>query len=259
MTNEQRVAKLKELDTQVNEYVKQYNEAMGENKFDEAAKLDKLIEETVNEYTSVARTLCFEHCCAAGEPVAIMRRAVETLSYLTIAVKDEENEDGTETRIVISKTRAIDLKKLHAYAPNGIGADKRWNDTLEKMNYHLTARQAKRIMGKDNLTKFLKDLDDCYEMSAVAKAIDMGKDPTSNTKILATLQSVVTAMIGEEYKATSHDVNYLLDVYAKKSSKKALTITAATHRYLRNYMMDVCHRIVTGGSYGVECKEIKTK
>lgn len=84
----------------------------------------------------------------------------------------------------------------------------------------------------------------------------MGKNPTSKTNLLKTLQTVITAMLGEQYKATSHDVNFLMSVYSKKN-RKALTVTCANHRYFRNYLAEVCHRIVTGKTYELDFKTKK--
>jgi hypothetical protein len=61
-------------------------------------------------------------------------------------------------------------------------------------------------------------------------------------------------MIGEEYKPVSHDVNYLMTIFAKKN-RKALSVTCANHRYMRNYIMEICHRIVSGESYDVQFKK----
>lgn len=85
----------------------------------------------------------------------------------------------------------------------------------------------------------------------------MGKNPASKTNLLKSLQVVITAMLGGDYKPTSHDVNYLLSIYSKKS-RKALTVTCANHRYFVNYLAEICHRIVTpGAAYDVEFKAKK--
>ena len=38
---------------------------------------------------------------------------------------------------------------------------------------------------------------------------------------------------------------------------KALTVTCANHRYFRNYLAEVCHRIVTGKTYELDFKTKK--
>ena len=76
--------------------------------------------------------------------------------------------------------------------------------------------------------------------------------------MLRTLQTIVTSMLGEGYKATSHDVNYLLSVYTKKN-RKALTVSCANHKNFTSYIAEICHRIVLGKHYDVEYKAKKSK
>lgn len=135
----------------------------------------------------------------------------------------------------------------------GIGADKNWVYQAEKLNFLFTVQRATDLGVP---AERLKEINDSYAMSTIAKEFDMGKNPVSKTNILKTMQSLVTAMLGEGYKATSHDVNFILSVYARKN-RKALTVSCANHKYFRNYMAEVCHRIVTGKTYDVEFKADK--
>ena len=130
---------------------------------------------------------------------------------------------------------------------------------LQEQEAHLDPGQF-QDMDDDNLRGLARDLgldpqkvNDSYAMSEIARQFEMGKNPTSKTNLLKTLQMVVNAMIGDGYKATSHDVNFLLSVYSKKN-RKALTVSCANHRNFRGYVMEVCHRIVTGKSYELEYK-----
>lgn len=249
ISHDEAVAKLRVLRTDVEGLVSSYNEAFQAGKFDEAMSLNGQLEEKVNEYTSVARDDCFEMCKNSANP---MLTAVTVLSFVTIATKDEtKGDDKIPVRIVIEKERQIDLYKLHKYCgDDGIGADKNWLYMAEQFNCLLTAQKAQDL-GIDP-----KKVNDSYAMSNIAREIDMGKNPTSKTNLLKTLQMVITAMLGEEYKATSHDVNFLLSVYSKKN-RKALTVTAANHKALRGYLAEICHRIVTKKQYAVEFKAVK--
>ena len=101
-----------------------------------------------------------------------------------------------------------------------------------------------------------KVVNDSFAMSNIAREIDLGKSPTSKTNILKTLQSIITAMLGEGYKATSHDVNFLMSTYSKKN-RKALTVTTANHKTLRGLLAEICHRIVTDKQYAVDYKAVK--
>ena len=244
MTREENVAKLAQLKSEVGEIVKTYNDAIQNGRFEESTKADTAMTEKINEYTATVRDMCFEDCKATDDP---MLAAVRTLSYVTIGVKDEKKgDDKVPVRTVVDKERAIDLLKLDKYC-GGIGHDKEWMHVAQKMNFLLTCQKA-RDLGLDP-----QKVNDSYAMSEIARQFEMGKNPTSKTNLLKTLQMVVTAMVGDGHKATSHDVNFLLSVYSKKN-RKALTVSCANHRNFRGYVMEVCHRIVTGKSYELEYK-----
>lgn len=248
MTHDERTAKLAELYAKAEELAAAWNTANFEKKYDEAITADTELEKVIGEYTSEARIQCFEICRESADP---MLKAVQLMTYDTIAVKDEDGDDGVTIRHIVGKTRPIDLQKLHKHVPGGIGYDKQWLYVAEKMNFLLTAQKAKDL-GIDP-----KAVNDSYEMATISAAIDMGKSPTSKTNLLKTLQQAIAAMIGPDYKAVSHDVNYLLSVYSKRNNRKSLSVTCANHRNFRIYLMDVCHRIVTNGSYSVDFKAKK--
>lgn len=248
MTRAEKEAKLKELKATVEEKVKAYNEAMQDGKFDEVSKLDTEITDTVNEYTSIVRDMCFEDCAASDDP---MMAAVTALSFMTIGVKDtKRGDEKLPVREVIEKERQIDLLKLHKFVDGGIGHNKEWAYMIEKFNLLMTCQKAKDL-GIDPAA-----INDSYAMSEIAKGYDLGKNPASKTNLLKTLTAIVQAMVGEEYKPVSHDVNFLLSVYSRKS-RKALTVTCANHKYMRGYVMEICHRIVTGKTYEVDYKKVR--
>lgn len=247
MTREEGTAKLAELRASVDEQVKVYNDAIQNGRFEESTKADAAMAEKINEYTATVRDMCFADCKATEDP---MLTAIRTLSYVTIGVKDEKKgDDKVPVRTVVDKERQIDLLKLDKYC-GGIGRDPNWMHAAQKMNFLLTAQKA-RDLGLDP-----KKVNDSYAMSEIARQFDMGKNPTSKTNMLRTLQMVVAAMLGDGYKATSHDVNFLLSVYSKKN-RKALVVSCANHRNFRGYIAEVCHRIVTGKSYELEYKTKK--
>lgn len=251
MTNAERATKKAELRELVEAQVKNYNDAIQNGKYDEAMKADEAITQAVNEYTSIAREECFEECMAAENP---MLEAVIRLTFATIGVKDsKKGDEKIPVRELIDKDRAIDLLKLHKAVDGGIGYEKDWAHKAEKLNFLLTAQKAVDLGVKPEK---LKEIHDSYAMSDIAKQIEMGKTPTSKTNLLKTLQVIITAMLGEEVKATSHDVNYLMSVYSRKN-RKALTVTCANHKYFRGYLAEICNHIVTGNDYEVDYKKAK--
>lgn len=241
-------AELAKLREETEELIKEFNNANQEERLKDAVKLDEEMVEKINEYTSIARTMCFSKCKEADDP---MLAAVTMLTFRTIGIKDITvgEESKIPVRELVEKDKPIDLKKLNDFC-GGIGHDKSWLHMIEKLNLLLTVQKCIDL-GIDP-----KKVNDSYAMSDVARQVDMGKNPTSKTNLLKTVNKVVAAMLGEEYKGKSHDVNYLLSIYSKKS-RKALTVTTANHRYMRNYMAEICHRIVTNGTYAVEYKKIK--
>ena len=253
LTKEEATKKLVELRTEVEGLVSSYNEAYQAGKVDDSVKLNAEIEKKVNEYTSIVRESCFEECKNSPDP---MLTAVTVLSFVTIAVKDEQKgDDKVPVRKVVEKERQIDLFKLYKYCGDkgvAVGADPQWIYKAEQLNALLTAHKAKEL-GVDP-----KEVSDSFAMSNIAREIDMGKNPTSNTNMLKTLNIVITAMLGDKYKATSHDVNFLFSVYSRKN-RKALTVTTANHKALRGYLAEICHRIVTGKKYDLDYKKVKNQ
>lgn len=240
-----------------------YTEMVQEGKFEEAVKLDELIREAVKRYNAIAQTECFTRLLSTEDP---MLEAVKSLVYPTIRVSDGKTKDEAKLpyREIKDSVDNIDLLKLNEAAGkakvNGyIGKDPLWEGYVEKFNFHMTARAAKRVIKTgENLTQVLKSISDTYAMAKIARDIDYGKDPTSNTKLLATFQTVVNAMIGEEYKATSHDVRFLCDVYARKD-RHSLTVLAPKHGIFRSYIAAILHSIVTGEDYSISFKKTKSE
>lgn len=205
------------------------------------------LDEIIDEYGKQSKMQTYEAASKSGNA---MEYAVKTFFYPVIKVAEKKEKD---TDIVIRSIgmaqRPIDLGDLHKRL-KGIGADTKWIYTAEKLNFYLTVRAAQRVGATVK--------SDAFRMHEIARDISLGKNPVSNTNMLKTLQTVITEMLGEGYKATSHDVNYLIDVYANDSKKSKTAITAANHKTLRNYLKKVCYRILTGGTgYDVEQKEIK--
>ncbi len=247
MTTAESIARMAKLREELEELCKKYNEANQAGLAADVRKLDDEMTQRVNEYTSIVRDMCFEDCKAAADP---MLKAITMLSYETIAAKDAKKGDmKIPVREIVPALKQIDLLKLDQFC-GGIGADKNWSHYAMKLNFLLTAQKCKDL-GIDP-----KSINDSYSMSEIARDLNMGKNPTSNTQLLKTLQKVVSAMIGDAYKATSHDVQYLMSIYTKKN-KAALTVTCANHKYLRQYLAEICHRIVTNKAYSVEYKKIK--
>lgn len=218
----------------------------------------EVMEATVNNYTHMARNECFETLRTTEDP---MLEAIKLLEYSTIRITDKkidaELSTGETVKLPVTSiddtSKYIDLKRLQEYVHKkdgiSIGKNSNWSHMIEKLNFLMTARVCKELKTDP------KELNSSYAMSDIAKQLDIGQNVTSNTNLLKSLQKVVNAMIGEEYHALSHDVNFLNRVYSRKS-RKALSVVCANHRYMTQYIMEICHRIVMGEvGYSTEFKK----
>ena len=199
------------------------------------------LDKDLADYKVQANHLFYEECEASGDAMLETRDVTDKESKIT-------------KRIVEEKPTTVDLDAMHKYSlevlkKDGIGKNKNWRNLLQKINFCLTLRVAKAIGVKDEV---YKDLEGYYTINAIAKDIDLGKNPLSNTQVLKTLQRAVTDMIGEEYKATSHDVAYMQECISKRAGSSV--IKAATHKEFYKILLDVCHHIVTGDPYGLKAK-----
>lgn len=264
-TREEMTKELIELKAKAESLTREYNEAYQTEKLADSRKIAAQIDEVVGEYGKIAREIVFNDCRLSANP---MLTAVTMLSYVTIAAKDEyEGEDKAKipVRKIIERAKPIDLRALHSFCAkgkdcDGIGADTKWIYKCEYLNKKLTYRRAEEL-GVSHAK--LKEIDDSYAMAAISREVDMGKNPVSNTQLLKSLQSLVTDMLGtdaegKEYKVTSHDVNFLVSIYSRKS-RTALTVSCANHKNFTSYIAEICHRIVTNKLYDVEFKKEKAK
>ena len=246
MAIEIKTRNLEEIRALANEFLKKSDEC---EDIKEKALIEEDLDTIVKDYAAQSKAQTYAKIKAADNP---MHAAILTFFYPVIKVAEKKDaETGVVIRSIEDAQKSIDLGDLHKKI-EGIGADENWIFMAEKFNFHLTKRAADRVGAKVNT--------DAFAMNDIAKQIELGKNPCSNNQMLKTLQGIVTAMLGEGYKATSHDVNYLVDCYANDNKKSKTSITAANHKTLRNYLKKVCYRILTDGrGYGVEQREIKAK
>lgn len=275
MTREEYIAKQGTLLASIRANVQEYNSEYGELHFDKATVINAAIEKDVNEYNDIAQMLCFDECAKSEDP---MKSAILALHYQVIGVKDTMVGDEVKVlkRVVVGdpdsedpqpKYKQIDLLKLQKYCKDHydhkIGHETNWNNQVERLNM-LFALDCAVELGKGQ--EFINEMSSCYALKDASRDIDFGVKnpkagtPISNTGLLKAVKAVVTAMIGPEFgeKVLTHDVRFLKKVSAKKS-RKELTVQCANHRFMRGYIMEVCYRIMTEGSYDVDYKRVKAK
>ncbi len=265
MTTTEINEKLAQLKIEAETLTNQYNEFYQEGKFSEASDIDTKIQEKINEYTQTARTFVFDRIIETENP---MKTAVTMLRYRTIAAKDgkTDGEEKIPVRTIVEVEKTINLNALAKYAKEHggktIGHDEKWPHMVQKLNFLLCAKVCTEIgvPAPDGKLKPVKpeQVNGSFAMSEIARELNMGGTPTSKTQLLKQLQMVVTAMLGDGFKATSHDVGFLVNAYTRKSAK-ALTLACANNNQMTNLCAEICHRIVTEAAYNAIYKHAKVK
>lgn len=239
------------------ELVSKWNESAEYAEYKTMAKLEEEIAQKVTEYTELAWDETVLELKQTEKP---MVEAAKRLTFETIKVKPEKQEDGTPVMIMYGADKPIDVLALHKAIEGGIGEDKKWHSMIEKLNFLITCRRAIELgLNTDEINK-------SYAMSQQATKMDMFLtgattfDKNGADELLRKdMQLVVNAMIGDGYEVVNKMVSYLLMVYQKKNSKRALSIVCATHKHLRQYMLEVCNSCITGDDFEAVYKEKKKK
>lgn len=247
---------LSEIRIESDEQKKVLNDAIIADSFSEVGKAKEDLEKLIKEYNTLAIIMDFVTLRSKSEP---MKEAIEQLSIATISLKPNEDKDsGIITYTLEPASKQIDLVAFDEFCQKDnktIAPDKLWMHKVEKFALLTTYR----VMGELGLST--KKLEETYYISDIAKQIDMGKTPTSNSAMLKQLQAIVDAIIYEAdgdknaYKVTSHDVAYLVAVMSKRS-KSGVVVTPRSST-MHQLIMDILHRIVTNGDYKVEYRTKK--
>lgn len=218
------------------------------------------LEDIIKKYNTKARDTCYADCREAEKPLAY---AILRCYYEGIADKTtEDKKNGTVKRDIEKVRRPIDISSLWKWMRDGeksCGADPRWFHYAEKLNYLMTVRAAERL-GHPAFVALLRAYRNDYRMSDIANKFAEGKNPTSNTQLNHALESLLHAMLGEEYKITSRDFNALCELYVKDNKKEALGVSLPNHNAFRGILKKICYRILTGNiAYSIDTREFNLK
>lgn len=222
------------------------------------------IDDLVIDYNKALKNELYAELVKSETP---MVDAIKKFYVPVLKVIDVKNDEG----IVIGKTvynsdgmvnidnktiNILDFDKQNKYTL----AEKGWQYKLEKFNQLMCLKVANELgYTKGEMSKIVKT----YYISDLAKKIDMGETPTSNTKALVALQSLIDSIIYKDngngknvYKATSHDIVYIDKLFCKKG-KNALSLSVSNSALMRELVTRVLYRIVVDGKYSVDHKVIK--
>lgn len=234
----------------------EYNEALKENDLAKATRAEQELKDAETAYAEAKCTEVFGELSKSENPV---RAAVEMHSYLVVSHRIKR-EEGTVIgfEIVEDKVRQIDLIKLCEFCK----LPTNWRYKVEKFNQLLALRTANEL----KMTKAqIKKICDSFYMSDLARQVEMGATPDSNTAICKQLQQVVDAILFEDngkgkniHRVNNHDVAYLLMCYTKRG-KKVLSVAVAKNSYIQRLVLDVMHRIVTHKAYDLEYRMVSAE
>lgn len=183
--------------------------------------------------------------------LADTHQAIELHHFTTIGHK-KLTEEGRMTGVEKSERRVqVDLKKFCEVK----GFDLGWFYELQALNKRLTLRVAQSI---GVTAAEMKRINDSYNMDKLAREVELGKTPTSDTQVVKHMQKVLDMLSPGEGKVNNHDLGYVMSCYTKRNNKAALQVQCSKHTMLLSLMGDVFYRIATKGVYGVDYKKINT-
>jgi hypothetical protein len=177
--------------------------------------------------------------------------------FVCIGHKVEHPKDSKDISNVIStnktnRIRPISLSRLAARGAGKLSTD--WKPYVEKFAQLVAIRHAENV---GCTPERIKELSTSYVMTQTAKALEIGKTPTSNTQMCKQLQQVIDKLIWKSiegknengYRVNNYDVAFIEDTFAKASRKVAANLILSTPRDVEALLLHVMHRLVVDGKY----------
>lgn len=238
-----------------------YNGAVDNGDFNAMSECDTKQSELEKEYAQLAEVVCYSGLKAQANPMvaAVIAYGFDVIGHKDVKSVEKVVEDGEEKTITITtremtvKEKQIDLIKFDNYGGKTVSINPVWKYELQSLNQLFCIRTA-----QDMNVPFEPA---SYFMDKVARRIEDGETPVSNTAMLDALQNLVDMIIFEgedknKYRANSRDVTAILKQYTK-SGKSRLGIAVAKHNYFARIIGKVLYRIATGEQYSLEYKTSK--
>lgn len=217
-------------------------EVAGKKREEEIDKMNTDFDILIAEFNKASKSKCYQKIEKCKNK---MYGAIKEFSYASCRILDKVNEKNQLVREVRIGSREISLPDVNKHF-NGIGANKEWENFVEKFNYLMTKRACTKLNAKSNLTQYaFKKTSETFNISVD----DLEKE--ENVKVA--LQAVITAMLGDGKVVSDEDVYYVKSVHLKKG-KAACTVTATQLRAMHSLILNICHRILTKCDYEVSFK-----
>lgn len=238
-----------------------YNEAVDNGDFNAMSEAENKQSELEKEYAQLAEVVCYADLKKQENPMvaAVIAYGFDVIGHKDVKTVEKVVEDGEEKTITITtremtvKEKQIDLIKFDNYGGKTVSVNPVWKYELQSLNQLFCIRTA-----QDMNVPFEPA---SYFMDKVARRIEDGETPVSNTAMLDALQNLVDMIIFEgedknKYRANSRDVTAILKQYTK-SGRGRLGIAVAKHNYFARIIGKVLYRIATGEQYTLEYKTSK--
>ena len=201
---------------------------------------------------------CFEYD-DEGKLVGLpLVNALKKLRYQTMRYRvANDKETGLPTCTTYYVDADIPLAYFERYACDAkkldsAGVNHEWIYLIEKFTQLMSVYICTEI-GAD-----MKRLKDSYYIRDVARKLELGETPTSKTQIQKLLQKVSEAMIGTEFKTTSHDASYLMHTLVNKDKRSVNTVVFPTSKTVSALIGDILHRVIIDGEYKMKFREKKS-
>lgn len=249
------------IESEIKENIIAYNEAVDSGNFTAMTEAENKQSELEKEYAQLAEVVCYADLKKQENPMvaAVKAYGFDVIGHKDIKTVEKVVEDGEEKTITITtremtvKEKQIDLIKFDNYGGKTVSINPVWKYELQSLNQLFCIRTA-----QDMNVPFEPA---SYFMDKVARRIEDGETPVSNTAMLEALQNLVDMIIFEgedknKYRANSRDITAILKQYTK-SGKSRLGIAVAKHNFFARIIGKVLYRIATGEQYTLEYKTSK--
>ena len=238
-----------------------YNEAIDAGDFNAMSEADRKQSELEKEYAELAEKVCYGKLKEQENPMlaAVIAYGFNVIGHKDVKTVEKIVEDGEEKSITITnreatvKEKQIDLIKFDNYGGKTVSVNPSWRYEIQSLNQLFCIRTAQDMNVPFEPVS--------YFMDKMARRIEDGETPVSNTAMLDALQNLVDMIIFEgedknKYRANSRDITAILKQYTK-SGKARLGIAVAKHNYFARIIGKVLYRIATGEQYTLEYKTSK--
>lgn len=238
--------------TKVDAAVVALNAALSTNKHNDIVAKQSELAESIAAHNKLVTTKLFLELSAEDNT---MLSAIKMMTYNVLKSTSTKNKDtGVVTYSVENTTAYINLEDLDLFCRSRekkIASNDFFVSRIEKFAQLVSLRVCTDL--KLDVAKIKKS----YYISTVARDIDLGKTPTSNTQMLKQLQMVLDAIIyvddngKNKYKVSSHDVEFIRSTMTRHG-KAAQSVSLPKVSTMLTLVLEVANRVVENKHYTAE-------